>query len=413
MPPSDITKILYVDDEDANRVVFAIALEDEFDVSVAKNGQEALDYLEQHEVAIVVSDQRMPGMSGNELLQQIKKRWPTSIRMIITGYADVNAILQSMNEGLVARYVVKPWDEDELRRMLRWGLQAYAMANAEGGDVLQARLLESERLATLGAIQASFLHELGTPLSYISGAASELELLGTFAPELIELIKNDTTRDPKQWLQLTYFLTDASEILANLQTGARLLVHLRDEVRHLTSPAARDAHSVCDGEAVQRAIHFCIAVNKADAILAKTTLRYEEEGTPPDLALSPEDLMQVLINLTRNAVQAHSSDGQSSQGQQREVVIKIQKQVESGTNTDDGGFALLSITDNGEGMSTKLAGTIGKQFYSTRDTGTGLGVFKCRTIIGAVGGSLTYESKLGEGTTAIARLPLAPASQPI
>src|ERR1041385_7542568 len=100
--------VLYVDDERGNRIVFEQSLNSEFNLRTASSAADALDVLDQHEVAAVVSDMRMPSMSGEELLRIVKERHPEVIRMVVTAYADVEPILRAINEGLVARYIITP-----------------------------------------------------------------------------------------------------------------------------------------------------------------------------------------------------------------------------------------------------------------------------------------------------------------
>ena len=86
----------------------------EFNVKVASDPNEALEILESNDVAVIVTDMRMPTMSGEELLRVVKERWPQTIRMVVTAYSDIDPILRAINEGLVARYIIKPWVRTEL-----------------------------------------------------------------------------------------------------------------------------------------------------------------------------------------------------------------------------------------------------------------------------------------------------------
>src|SRR5262245_28140743 len=111
--------VLYVDDEHANRVVFEQSLKSEFRIKTVEDAKSALEVLDHHEVAVLVSDIRMPEVDGLELLRRAKERHPNAIRMVITAYSDIDPILRAINEGLVARYIVKPWDREELIQILR------------------------------------------------------------------------------------------------------------------------------------------------------------------------------------------------------------------------------------------------------------------------------------------------------
>ncbi len=92
-------------------------------VLTAGSGQEALQILHGEPVDIIVSDMRMPGMDGAELLEQAHARWPASIRLLLTGHADTSAAVAAINRGRIFRYLTKPWDDAELRFTVRQGLE--------------------------------------------------------------------------------------------------------------------------------------------------------------------------------------------------------------------------------------------------------------------------------------------------
>lgn len=120
--------VLYVDDERANRVVFEQSLGADFRIQSVADATAALAVLDTQEVAVLVTDMRMPGMSGEELLRIAKERKPSTIRMVVTAYADVDPILRAINEGLVARYIIKPWIRAELVQVLRWAIEAWTFS---------------------------------------------------------------------------------------------------------------------------------------------------------------------------------------------------------------------------------------------------------------------------------------------
>jgi sensor histidine kinase YesM len=107
--------ILYVDDEINNLISFRATFRREYKVLTAQNGQEGLQVLRNNEVHLVLSDQRMPGMTGVQFLEKVNQEYPETIRMIITGFSDIDAVIGSINRGGVYRYISKPWDEREMR----------------------------------------------------------------------------------------------------------------------------------------------------------------------------------------------------------------------------------------------------------------------------------------------------------
>ena len=111
--------ILIVDDEVEVARALRRLLRREFNIELAHSGAEALQKLEQVPVDLVLSDFRMPNMSGAQLLCEVKNRWPTTARVVLSGYADIESMLSSVNEGEVCRFLRKPWNDDELMATLR------------------------------------------------------------------------------------------------------------------------------------------------------------------------------------------------------------------------------------------------------------------------------------------------------
>ena len=121
--------ILIVDDEEGIRESLELTLADEYRVFTAKNAQEGLAIVERENIALVIADQVLPGMTGVEFLEKVIEYNPNAIRMMLTGYADVASIVRAVNEGRIYRYIPKPWDPEELRVNVRRALESYSLAS--------------------------------------------------------------------------------------------------------------------------------------------------------------------------------------------------------------------------------------------------------------------------------------------
>jgi response regulator RpfG family c-di-GMP phosphodiesterase len=108
--------VLYIDDERSNLQAFQAAFRTEFKVLVANSVNEAWELLKASDVHVVIADQRMPGVTGSEVLAQIRQRYPQVRRMLITGYADVQALVDAVNDGGACFYMQKPWEMDIVRK---------------------------------------------------------------------------------------------------------------------------------------------------------------------------------------------------------------------------------------------------------------------------------------------------------
>ncbi len=119
-------KILFVDDEPHILEALSQLFDSMYDVHTANSGAEAIEYVRQTpDVAIVVSDQRMPQMKGIDVLKAIKDISPDTVRILLTGYADADAILDSVNVGEVFRYVKKPWSTEQIREVMSLAAMTY------------------------------------------------------------------------------------------------------------------------------------------------------------------------------------------------------------------------------------------------------------------------------------------------
>ena len=140
--------LLYVDDEADNIIVFEAAFEDDFKIWSASSGQEALAILEETAIPVVVSDQRMPAMTGVELFSIMRRKFPHIQRIILTGYTDPENMIEAINQGQVFHFVKKPWERPFLLSVLIRAFQAHDLAVAN--SALTEQLVLSERLAFLG-----------------------------------------------------------------------------------------------------------------------------------------------------------------------------------------------------------------------------------------------------------------------
>lgn len=127
-------RVLFVDDEEGNLKAFKATFRRDWDVLLARSGQEALEVLAHEPVHVIISDQRMPGMNGNEFLALARESHPKAMRMLLTGYADLEAVVAAVNKGGIYAYATKPWDANDLKLRVE---QAY--------DILQLRE-EKDRL---------------------------------------------------------------------------------------------------------------------------------------------------------------------------------------------------------------------------------------------------------------------------
>ena len=373
--------ILYVDDERANRVVFEQSFTKTFRIRICNSAQEALELLKIENVGVIVTDQRMPGMSGNDLLIRVKELYPEVVRIVITAYSDLDVLLRAVNDGLVSSYIVKPWDRTELEQLLTWSMQAYMMGR--NNHALQLRLVQTERLVTLGSIHAAVIHDINQPLSYLITNAQRLKQLA----ETANLIK-DFCEAPSQSVtaaqreQSAELAKELPEIATDILEGCNVILGLTSSVRKLLKPQNDEVKSA-DPMAV---IRYAMSVCRDIAVQARGVLSYDGPVDLPNVRIGSVELTQVLINVIANA--AHALAQRQQVGGR--VIVRAYEM-------DD--MVRFAIVDDGPGMTSEQLRKVGTPFYSTRTDGTGLGVMQCRRLVEGAQGIFKIESEQGRGTT--------------
>jgi len=143
--------LLYVDDEEHNLISFEATFRKEYKVHTAKSAEEGIAVMRENDIKLVITDQRMPDMTGIQFLEKIAPEYPDTIRMILTGFSDIGVIIEAINSGRVFRYITKPWDENELRMTIENAKQLFGLqiSNRELMTSLQQKVEEQEQTLRL------------------------------------------------------------------------------------------------------------------------------------------------------------------------------------------------------------------------------------------------------------------------
>lgn len=132
----DKIKVLYVDDEVNNLHSFKATFRRTFEVFIADSGTEGLQIFQENDIDVILTDQRMPGMTGIEFLMEVRKINPEPMRILLTGYSDINAVIDAINKGQVYRYLNKPWQEEELKNTIESAFEVYHLRR-ENKDLIK------------------------------------------------------------------------------------------------------------------------------------------------------------------------------------------------------------------------------------------------------------------------------------
>lgn len=389
---SALPRILFVDDEPNNLDMFEAAFFEFYDILLAHNAAEAKEILAVNDVQVIISDQRMPQMNGAALLAAARVSYPDAVRILVTGFSDIEDAITAINEGKIHRYIKKPWNNTEFKLSIDEALQFYYV-HKERDDLLhtleqkvkeRTKELEdaNQRLTELNQEKTEILgiisHDLKNPLSAISGLTDVLQNEEDFqtSPEERKNIFAQISRAVHRMKELINNLLDADRIesgsisvrLVTISADGLLSI-LIEEYRAKALPKNIQVHFTAEQE------HYV----KADEQL----------------------LYQVCDNLLSNAVK-YSPLGKN-----------VWVTLESALGEDGKGVVRLIIRDEGPGISTDDQKRLFKRFarLSAQPTAgehsTGLGLSIVKKMVEAMQGKVWCETEFGKGSTFIVELPSA------
>jgi signal transduction histidine kinase len=367
-------RLLLVDDEDDFRQTLAKRLTKKgISPEQAENGEKALSILENKRMDVVVLDVKMPGMDGIEVLHHIKKKYPKTEVIFLTGHAATQDGVEGIKTGAFD-YLSKPIEFEHLLGKIK---QAYEKIKreeekrreAEFREHMEEKMVTTERLASLGTLAAGVAHEINNPLAIINESAGWLKLI---------LSKEEMAQIPRK--------QDFEKALNKIEKSvdrARRITH------QLLGFAKKDDPIFAEVNLMELAAE---AVHLVSREAANKNIEIALESTPDMGAIwsDPYSLRQVLINLLTNAIHATGAGGR--------VAVNLETL---------NGEINLTVRDNGQGIPKENLNKIFEPFFSTKPPGegTGLGLFVTRGIVEKLGGTIAVSSKLGQGTGFTIRLP--------
>jgi len=389
-PPADATgmpearpRILVVDDEPRGVELLARALHDVGEVEIATSGEDGWAIARRNPVEVVVSDQRMPGMTGVELLAHVADQDGDTGRILLTGYADLSATVDAINRGHVHAYLSKPCPPEQLRltvqsvldrvRLSRENAQLLSDLREKNAaletamdDLRQAqeRVVHAERLSAIGRMMAMVVHDFRGPLAVVRAAGGDVAREGHALPgdELREL--GDTVREEADRMNQM-----CTELLETTRAG--------------------------DGTAERRQGNLDVVVEAALACVAEDAsllgVRIDARlGAPKPIALDENRMRRALLNLFYNALEAMPQGG----------VLH----VESGS---EGQSVFARVADTGTGIPDSIRERLFEPFVTAgKSHGSGLGLAVVKKVVEDHGGSIDVGKPEGGGTVFRIDLPV-------
>lgn len=387
----DLNSILFVDDEVDNLTVFKASFRRDFKVFTANGGEEALEILQSNFIKVIITDQRMPGMSGLDLLKIVSEKYPTIKKIILTGFTDIKLVIEAINTGSVYRYLTKPWLQEELKIAIDNAIQIH---NLEYENKLLIEELKSansrlekynetleeevssrtQKLINTIAVRDKFLdiiaHDIKQPVVSLQGF---IQLL---------MMKYDSYDDVKR-KKIIGILNDSSNGLYNLiedllnWTKSRL-----DMVEY--KPVNVDLNDL-----------FIQSIEHLTPNILEKKIQIQSNVQKGLMVFADPEMIKIIIrNLLSNAIKFSYQNGL--------IVINY--------STDDS-YVCCSIEDNGIGIEESVRSQLfsSTKIISSRGTkgekGTGLGLSLCKEFVLKNNGKIWMQSELGKGSSFYFTLP--------
>ena len=372
-------KVLVVDDEpDVLRSVYDL-LRIDYEVVTCQRASEALDHLKAvTDVAVILSDQRMPGMTGIELLQQARLIRPETTRLLFTAYADIHTVIDAINHGHVFRYITKPWGAEELESVIRQAVERHDMI-IEKNQLLAELQTANAKLAEANRLKGIFLevasHELNTPVTVVLGLTDLWKLSLT----------NDATGPERQWVE-------------RINAAARRLAKTVQRMFKLVEN--REFGQTLNLETVELEPLVREAIEELTPYLEARKQRVEVEIEPQFGSIDADSskIMDILINLLANAIKFTPDSG----------TIRVQAQSLEGNPE----WVRVVIKDEGVGVHPSEQQYLFEPFFTSFDTlhhssgdyqfgkrGIGLGLCLVKTLVELHGGRVEVQSTPDHGSS--------------
>jgi signal transduction histidine kinase len=403
--------LLIVDDEEGPRQSLRVVFKDDYSLLLASNGLDALELARQHKINAAVLDIRMTGMSGTEVLEQLKVIQPSIEVIMLTAYETVDTIRQALRLG-ACDYLNKPFDVATMRKAVAAAMERHSFAdeirvNNEKLAALQIELqdqqLQEEITRTRGEIYASIIHDINGPLTIISGF---IQLINQRLGESKRLEGEDLEMIKDRLRRITRQVSNCIEI------SHRYLSFMRQQQ---AAPVRVNINLILDDLRELLNVHPCKGPN---------TLKIHTLVQDVELQINGTDIIQILLNLAINALQCTDEP---------HLVDIVGYVLETGvdfTHLHDGpedrilfgqGFyntpplLLLSVRDDGPGIPADVLPKVFQPYFTTKPPGkgTGLGLAIVHRLLKEAHGCLHVHSKTGQGTSFNIYLPASIKAKPL
>lgn len=384
--------ILYVDDEDNSLKGFTRAFGDQFRILTATNAQEGLKQLETHseEIGVLMTDQRMPGEKGVWLLERARQLKPQIIRILATGYADMDAAIAAVNTGAIYKYVTKPWDPPQLENTLKRGLEFF-MVQRERDQLLREKLsvlhnmMIADRIVSLGLLAQGLSHHIRNSLVAVK---TFLDLAPTKMEE--EKVDLNGLRDPDFWKQ--YYQNVQGQI-----------TKINGLLSDLWKASEKPTFEFSDRIRLHELVAETVSQLQPQIDARKLTVIRDIPDSLPSLHVDKPKFHRLFELLLKDEIVSLPPGS----------TIRLSASLINGAPSEKQEIQ-IQVTDNGPGIPKEALRLVFDPFVIRSDTPMeyGIHLMACFFIVHHHGGRITANTKEGAGTTFTLRIPVQPSKAP-
>ena len=344
-------RVLYVDDEQNNLLAFQAGFRRHFEIYIAETAAEGMSILNENEIQVIIADQRMPKTTGVEFFNIIRKAHPHPIRILLTGYADLDVLIDSINKGEIFRYLNKPWNDLELRTAIQNAYEMYVTKMQLKAKVDELQKTNDE----LNRFVYSTSHDLRSPLANILGILNLAKL-----------------QQPN---------TDTNNYFGMIES----CVNKMDDFIHKTIEYYKGIRMDDVNEAVNFEKMFADSIELCNMQNPHIVFDVKVDQ-PVDFSCDAYRLSLILNNLISNAIKYQRED-------EKFPKVTISANVSEKE-------ARIYIEDNGVGIIQDHLNKIFEIFFrSTNFTnGLGIGLYIVKEALSRIGGEIFVQSDIGKGT---------------
>lgn len=352
-------RVLYIDDEVNNLHAFKALFRKDYDIFTVESAEEGTKLLAQEQINVIICDQRMPGMTGVEFFESILEKYPHPVRILLTGYTDIQAVVEAINRGQIYRFIDKPWDQQVLSVAIQNAYEIYHTKFLLREQNLQLQKAYDE----LDKFVYSASHDLRAPLASILG--------------IIKVAKTDDVNKMSEYVDMID------------HTVNRMDAFVQNIIKYYRSNRVDVEIAHIRFEQILNEI-----ISDVEHHIKDLNIQFIKDISEPVFIRSDESRIRIILNnILLNAIKFHHETSEH-----KEINIRVLTSLDK---------SIIEIEDNGIGIDFDQQDKIFDMFFRGvhKNAGSGVGLYVAKEALKKLNGSINIESTPGKGSKFIVEIP--------